>query len=51
MKEILFIIGGFVIIGIVVLLCFSLCYVAGKADEAWEESKREMEKKNERHRL
>jgi len=36
-------------IGIVVLLCFFSCVISSRADEYWEEIKREMEKRNERH--
>jgi hypothetical protein len=48
MKEILITIGAILITGIVVLLCFSSCYLAGIADKYWESLKEEMEKRNER---
>ncbi len=48
MKELLITTGAILITGIVVLLCFLSCFVAGKADEFWEATKKEMEKENER---
>lgn len=44
MKEALFILLGIVIAGIVILLCFSSCYLASKSDEYWEEIIRQLEK-------
>ena len=49
MKDFLLVIGGILIVGIVVLLCFFSCYIAGRADEYWDELKEEMEKRNGRH--
>ena len=49
MKEILITLGAILITGIVVLLCFLSCYVAGQADKFWEDTREELEKKNERH--
>lgn len=46
MKDILFVIVGLVITSIVLFLCFSFCFLASKSDEMWENTKKEMEKKN-----
>ena len=48
MKVILNLIIVLAITSIVLLLCFSFCYIASKSDEMWERTKKEMEKKNER---
>lgn len=50
MKSIIAFILGVTFASIVVLLCFSSCYLASKSDEYWENLKDELEKKDdERH--
>ena len=46
MKDFLIVFTGIIITGMVVLLCFFCCYMAGRADEYWDELKKEMEKRN-----
>lgn len=48
MRDFLSLFIVIVIAGIVVLLCFSCCYLASKSDEYWEKLRDELEKKNER---
>lgn len=49
MRDFLSLFIGIVIASMVVLLCFSSCFVAGKSDEYWEKLREELEKKkNER---
>lgn len=48
MKDFLVVFTSILITGIVVLLCFSCCYLAGKSDEYWDDFKKELEKRNER---
>lgn len=49
MNKVLGLILIFGAIGIVFLLCLLCCFISSKADGYWEEFKREMEKRNERH--
>ena len=46
MKDILFVVIGLVITGIVLLLCFCFCFLASKSDDYWDELKLKMEKRN-----
>lgn len=48
MKDFITIILGILFTGIVVLLCFSSCFLASRSDNYWDEVKKKMEKKNER---
>ena len=50
MKEALFTLLGILITGIVVLLCFSCCFLASQSDEYWEKIKKDLEKKNNERR-
>lgn len=47
MSELLVTICRFAFLGVVVLLCLFICYLANEASKYWEEFKRE-KKKNER---
>lgn len=49
MSKVLGIILILIAIGIVFLLCLLCCFMSGKTEEYWEDLKREMEKRNERH--
>ena len=50
MKDILATIIGIVFTGIVILLCLSSCYLAGKSDSYWEDLKQRLDKnKNDRN--
>jgi hypothetical protein len=49
MKEILFVIGSILILGIVSLLCFCSCILASESDKFWEKTREGLEKRDERH--